>query len=98
MPAPRNRKKAFESEEAQANSIGASTVQSCRRYARSARRICAGGAPSMSPLWTGSSSESEAEPYWFQKIEVLPGFYSNGWSNPALEKLPYFGLPERSER
>ena len=36
----------------------------------------------------------EAEPYWFQKIEVLPGFYSNGWSNPRLEKLPYFGLPE----
>ena len=36
----------------------------------------------------------EAEPYWFLKMEVLPGFYSNGWSDPALEKLPYFGLPD----
>ena len=36
----------------------------------------------------------ESEPYWFQKLEVLPGFYSPGWSNPATEKLPYFGLPE----
>ena len=36
----------------------------------------------------------EAEPYWFQKIEVLPGLFSNGWSDPAVEKLPYFGLPE----
>lgn len=36
----------------------------------------------------------EAEPYWFQKIEVLPGLYSPGWSDPKLEKLPYFGLPE----
>ena len=35
----------------------------------------------------------EAEPYWFQKIEVLPGLYSSGWSDPAVEKLPYFGLP-----
>jgi hypothetical protein len=35
-----------------------------------------------------------AEPYWFQKIEVLPGFYSPGWSDPAVEKLPYFGLPQ----
>jgi tRNA (mo5U34)-methyltransferase len=36
----------------------------------------------------------EAERYWFQRIEVLPGFYSPGWSNPTVEKLPYFGLPE----
>jgi tRNA (mo5U34)-methyltransferase len=36
----------------------------------------------------------EAEPYWFHRIEVLPGFYTPGWSDPALEKLPYFGLPE----
>jgi len=36
----------------------------------------------------------EAEPYWFQKIEVLPGLISPGWSNPAEEKLPYFGLPD----
>lgn len=35
----------------------------------------------------------EAEPYWFQKIEVLPGLFSPGWSDPVVEKLPYFGLP-----
>lgn len=36
----------------------------------------------------------EAEPYWFHRIEVLPGFHTPGWSDPAVEKLPYFGLPE----
>tara|TARA_Y100000031_G_C8203921_1_gene377640 strand:+ start:332 stop:1225 length:894 start_codon:yes stop_codon:yes gene_type:complete len=36
----------------------------------------------------------QAEPYWFQKIEILPGLYSPGWSDPVTEKLPYFGLPE----
>jgi tRNA (mo5U34)-methyltransferase len=36
----------------------------------------------------------KAEPYWFQNIEVLPRLYSAGWSNPATEKLPYFGLPD----
>jgi tRNA (mo5U34)-methyltransferase len=36
----------------------------------------------------------EAEPYWFHRIEILPGFYTPGWSDPAAEKLPYFGLPE----
>jgi tRNA (mo5U34)-methyltransferase len=35
-----------------------------------------------------------AEPYWFQKIEVFPGFASPGWSDPVSEKLPYFGMPE----
>ena len=34
------------------------------------------------------------EPYWFQKIEVLPGLFSPGWSEPETEKLPFFGLPE----
>lgn len=34
-----------------------------------------------------------AEPYWFQKIEVLPGLFSPGWSDPVTEKLPFFGLP-----
>jgi tRNA (mo5U34)-methyltransferase len=36
----------------------------------------------------------DAEGYWFQKIEVLPGVFSTGWSDPAAEKLPYYGLPE----
>lgn len=34
-----------------------------------------------------------AEPYWFQRIELFPGFFSPGWSDPAKEKLPYYGLP-----
>ncbi len=36
----------------------------------------------------------EAESYWFQKIELFPGFYSPGWQDPAKDKLPYFGLPD----
>ena len=36
----------------------------------------------------------QAEPYWFQRIEVLPGFHSPGWSDPQRDKLPYYGLPE----
>jgi tRNA (mo5U34)-methyltransferase len=36
----------------------------------------------------------EAESYWFHRIEVLPGFYTPGWSDPAADKLPHFGLPE----
>jgi tRNA (mo5U34)-methyltransferase len=36
----------------------------------------------------------ESEQYWFQKLEVLPGYFTPGWSDPASEKLPYFGLPE----
>ena len=36
----------------------------------------------------------KAEPYWFQTVEVLPGLFSKGWSDPAKEKLPFYGLPE----
>jgi tRNA (mo5U34)-methyltransferase len=35
-----------------------------------------------------------AEPYWFHRIEVFPGFFTPGWSDPAIEKLPHYGLPE----
>lgn len=35
-----------------------------------------------------------AEPYWFQKIEVAPGLFSPGWSDPARDKLPFYGLPD----
>ena len=38
--------------------------------------------------------KAEAEPYWFQKIELFPGYFSPGWSDPVTEKLPFFGLPE----
>jgi tRNA (mo5U34)-methyltransferase len=36
----------------------------------------------------------KAEPYWFQKIEVLPGLFSPGWNDPSVQKLPCYGLPD----
>ena len=36
----------------------------------------------------------EAERYWFQKIEIQPGSFTPGSSDPVLEKLPFFGLLE----
>jgi len=36
----------------------------------------------------------DAEPYWFHKIDLGSGLVTPGWSEPAVEKLPYFGLPE----
>lgn len=36
----------------------------------------------------------EAEPYWFHKIRLWEDLYTPGWSEPEVEKLPYFGLPE----
>ena len=38
--------------------------------------------------------QTEAEPYWFQRVELFPGYYSPGWDDPAANKLPYYGLPE----
>ena len=38
--------------------------------------------------------QAEAEAYWFHKIELFPGYFSPGWSDPVEGKLPYFGLPE----
>jgi tRNA (mo5U34)-methyltransferase len=35
----------------------------------------------------------ESEPYWFQRIELFPGYWTPGWSNPETEKLPYFAVP-----
>jgi tRNA (mo5U34)-methyltransferase len=36
----------------------------------------------------------ESEPYWFQKVELFPGYSSPGWDDPAQSKLPYYGLPD----
>jgi tRNA (mo5U34)-methyltransferase len=36
----------------------------------------------------------ETEPYWFQKVELGPGAFTPGRSDPIHEKLPNFGLPE----
>lgn len=39
-------------------------------------------------------SQVDAEEYWFQRIDLGDGLVTPGWSNPAVEKLPYFGLPD----
>lgn len=33
-------------------------------------------------------------PYWFLKIELAPDLFTPGWSDPATEKLPFYGLPD----
>lgn len=38
-------------------------------------------------------AQIDKEPYWFQRIELQPGIITPGWSDPAVEKLPFFGLP-----
>jgi tRNA (mo5U34)-methyltransferase len=38
--------------------------------------------------------QAEAERYWFQRIELFPGYFSPGWQDPAKDKLPYYGLPD----
>jgi tRNA (mo5U34)-methyltransferase len=35
-----------------------------------------------------------AEPYWFHKMDLGHGIVTAGWSEPAVDKLPHFGLPE----
>lgn len=39
-------------------------------------------------------SKIEAEGYWFHRMELAPGVVTPGWSDPLIDKLPYFGLPE----
>ena len=38
-------------------------------------------------------SQVDAEPYWFHRIELPGGLITPGWSDPRVDKLPYFGLP-----
>jgi len=42
--------------------------------------------------WVKSQVESES--YWFHRIELFPDLVTPGWSDPRIEKLPYFGLPD----
>jgi tRNA (mo5U34)-methyltransferase len=35
-----------------------------------------------------------AEPYWFLQMDLGDGVITPGWSNPAYDKLPWFGLPD----
>ena len=34
------------------------------------------------------------EPYWFHRMELLGDIATPGWSDPKVDKLPFFGLPE----
>jgi tRNA (mo5U34)-methyltransferase len=45
--------------------------------------------------WVRSQVENES--YWFQRMELAPGLVTPGWSDPRVEKLPYFGLPEQMQ-
>jgi tRNA (mo5U34)-methyltransferase len=36
----------------------------------------------------------EQEPYWFLRMDLGHGIVTPGWSDPARDKLPLFGLPE----
>src|ERR1051325_120315 len=33
------------------------------------------------------------EPYWFHRMDLLPGVTTPGWSDPRRDKLPHFGVP-----
>lgn len=35
-----------------------------------------------------------AESYWFHKLDLGHGIITPGWSDPAIDKLPFYGLPE----
>jgi len=39
-----------------------------------------------------------AEKHWFHRMELRQALETPGWSDPAREKLPYFGLPDRLDR
>src|SRR5215469_6621692 len=34
------------------------------------------------------------EPYWFHRMELPGGVVTPGWSDPKIDKLPHFGLPQ----
>ncbi len=42
-------------------------------------------------------SQVEAEPYWFHKLDLGEGVVTPGWSEPEIEKLPLYGVPESLE-
>ncbi len=39
-------------------------------------------------------AQVEAESYWFHKIRLREDLMTGGWSDPQIEKLPFYGLPE----
>jgi len=41
------------------------------------------------------SKRIKEERYWFHRMELPGGIVTPGWSDPKIDKLPYFGLPEQ---
>jgi tRNA (mo5U34)-methyltransferase len=39
-------------------------------------------------------SQVENEKYWFHQMEIAPGLVTPGWSDPKVDKLPHYGVPE----
>ena len=39
-------------------------------------------------------SKVHEEPYWFHRIELGPDLVTPGWSDPQVDKVPYYGLPD----
>ena len=39
-------------------------------------------------------AQVESVPFWFHRMELPNGLVTPGWSDPKVEKLPYFGLPD----
>ena len=42
-------------------------------------------------------SKVAEHPYFFHKFKLWEGLETPGWSDPAVDKLPYYGLPERMD-
>ncbi len=38
--------------------------------------------------------EVDSHKYWFHKIDLGMGITTPGWSDPVVDKLPYYGLPD----
>ncbi len=39
-------------------------------------------------------AQADQESYWFHKMALFEDVETAGWSNPLVEKLPHFGLPD----
>jgi tRNA (mo5U34)-methyltransferase len=76
-----------------------SQYEKVRRAVSILRIARSGGEPAKPPRETGSfhdwiRSRVTAERYWFHRIELFPDLATPGWSDPKIDKLPYFGLPD----
>ncbi len=51
-------------------------------------------APEGATVYDWLRARIQEEPYWFLKMELPGGLVTPGWSDPKLDKLPHYGLPE----